>query len=255
MNDSFKRAFSLEGKRALVTGGGSGLGEAMAAAMAAAGAEVILVGRRREVLEQAAGRIPGAKVETADLADIASLDAAAKAILERHGKIDIMVNNAGNTIRKPFLETTYQDIDAVVDVHLRGALEFSRPIIARQAETGGGAVIFTASMASYMGLPYVMGYTVAKTALLGVVRALSAEFAGQNVRVNGIAPGWIDTPLYRGATGADPARKAKALGRIQMGRIGEVEDVGWTCVFLASDASAYITGQTVAVDGGALAGF
>ncbi|WP_028714766.1 MULTISPECIES: SDR family oxidoreductase [unclassified Paracoccus (in: a-proteobacteria)] len=94
-----------------------------------------------------------------------------------------------------------------------------------------------------------MGYTVAKSALLGVVRALSAEFADQNVRVNGIAPGWIAIPLYRGARGADPARKAKASGRIQMGRIGEVEDVGWTCVFLASDAAACITGQAVAVDG------
>ncbi len=250
-----EKAFGLTGQRALITGGGSGLGLAMATAMAEAGAEVIIVGRRREVLEEAAKAIPGAKIETVDLADIASLSAAAKGIEERHGPIDILVNNAGNTIRKPFEETTAADIDAILDVHLRGALEFTRPIIAAQALRGRGSVLFTASMASFMGLPYVMGYTAAKTALLGVVRGLSAEFAPRGVRVNAIAPGWIDTPLYRGATGADPARKAKALGRIQMGTIGQPEDIGWASVFLSSPAAGYITGQTLVVDGGALAGF
>jgi NAD(P)-dependent dehydrogenase (short-subunit alcohol dehydrogenase family) len=254
MND-LQSAFGLQGQRALITGGGSGLGLAIATAMAQAGAEVILAGRRLSVLEGAAANIPGAKTEVVDLSDLKSLREAAIDIENRNGQIDILVNNAGNTIRKPFEETTYEDIDAVMDVHVRGALEFTRPVIASQAARGKGIVLFTASMASFMGLPYVMGYTTAKSAITGIVRGLSAEYASKGVRVNAIAPGWIDTPLYRGATGADPARKAKALGRIQMGTIGQPEDIGWAGVFLSSAAARYITGQTMVVDGGALAGF
>lgn len=253
--NGIEQAFGLTGQRALITGGGSGLGLAMATAMAQAGAEVIIVGRRRDVLEDAARDIPGAKAETVDLADIPSLSRAAREIEERHGPVDILVNNAGNQTRKPFEETTFAEIDEVLDVHLRGALEFTRPIICAQAARGRGCVIFTASMSSFIGLPYVMGYTAAKTALIGVVRGLSAEFAPKGVRVNAIAPGWIDTPLFRARTGADPARKAKVLDRIQMNAIGQPQDVGWASVFLASPAAGYITGHTLVVDGGALTGF
>ncbi|MFD1197995.1 SDR family NAD(P)-dependent oxidoreductase [Brucella gallinifaecis] len=254
MNE-IEKTFGLHGKKALITGGGSGIGFAIAQAMAQAGAEVVVVGRRQNVLDSAVLSIPGSSAEVVDLADIKSLSEAARTIDARYNGIDILVNNAGNTIRKPFSETTCEDIDSILDVHLRGALEFTRPIITAQAGRGHGSVLFTASMASYMGLPYVIGYSAAKSALLGVVRGLSAEFAPQGVRVNAIAPGWIDTPLYRGATGADEARKAKALSRIQMGTIGTAEDIGWASVYLSSPAASYITGQTLAVDGGALAGF
>ena len=223
--------------------------------MSAAGAEVILAGRRADVLAEAARAIPGAVCETVDLADLGTLAPFARDVEARRGPIDILVNNAGNTVKKPFGDSTAADLDRVLDVHLRGALELTRPIIAGQAARGGGTVLFTASMTSFIGQPYVLGYTAAKSALVGVVRGLSAEFAGQGVRVSGIAPGWIDTPLFQAATRDDPERLAKILGRIQMRRIGTPEEIGWACVFLASPAAGYVTGQTLVVDGGALVGF
>jgi NAD(P)-dependent dehydrogenase (short-subunit alcohol dehydrogenase family) len=255
MSPAFQQAFGLSGRRALITGGGSGLGLAIAKAMAAAGAQVILAGRRAEVLQDAAREIDGAAWEVVDLAAMDTIAAFAHDVEARHGPIDILVNNAGNTVKKRFQDSTAADIDQVLDVHLRGALELTRPIIAGQAERGHGSVLFTASMTSFIGQPFVLGYTAAKSALTGVVRGLSAEFAGQGVRVNGIAPGWIDTPLFRQATSHDPARLQKILGRIQMQRVGTPEEIGWASVFLASPAAGYVTGQTLVVDGGALVGF
>lgn len=252
----FPQAFSLEGRRALITGGGSGLGLAIATAMAQAGAQVVLVGRRADVLAAAATGIgPAAVVATLDLAETAGLGDFVAAVEREHGAIDILVNNAGHTVKKPFEEATIEEFDGVMDVHVRGPIELTRHVVRRQLERGGGAIIFTASMTSFIGQPLVHGYTTAKSALLGVIRALSAEFAGRGIRVNGVAPGWIDTDLFRGATRNDPERLQKILGRIQMGRIGLPEEIGWACVFLASPAASYVTGQTLVVDGGGLVGF
>ena len=110
-------------------------------------------------------------------------------------------------------------------------------------------------MTAYIGQPNVLGYTIAKSAINGAVRGLSAEFAGRGVRVNGVAPGWIDTALFQQATRGDAARRAKIFGRIPMGRLGTPEDIGWACAFLASPAARYITGQVLLVDGGGATGF
>ncbi|THF54842.1 SDR family NAD(P)-dependent oxidoreductase [Ollibium composti] len=251
-----EKAFGLSGKHALVTGGGGGLGLAIAKALAAAGARVTVAGRRADVLEAAKAEIGGdVASRTMDLSDLASLKDAAADIEASRGAVDILVNNAGNTVKKPFEEQTAEDFDRVFDVHVRGALELTRCIVPGQAARGGGSVIFLASMTSFIGQPFVMGYTTAKSALLGAVRGLSAEYASRGVRVNGIAPGWIDTALFRAATSNDAARLNKILGRIQMGRVGQPEDIGWAAVFLASPAAGYVTGQTLVVDGGALVGF
>ena len=250
------QAFGLAGKTALVTGGGSGLGLAIARCMASAGARVILAGRRRDVLDAAVAELGGeAAAETLDLADVDGIAAAAAGILERQGAIDILVNNAGNTVKKPFEQSTIADFDQVFDVHVRGALELTRAMLGPQLERGSGSVIFTASMTSFIGQPLVLGYTASKTAITGVVRGLSSEFAGRGIRVNAVAPGWIDTDLFRAATAADPARKAKILGRIQTNSLGRPEDIGWACTYLASPAAAYVTGQTLVVDGGGVIGF
>jgi len=250
------QAFGLAGKTALVTGGGSGLGLAIARCMASAGARVILAGRRRDVLDAAVAEIGDMAVaETIDLADVDSVAATAARILERQGPIDILVNNAGNTVKKPFEQSTIADFDQVFDVHVRGALELTRTLLGPQLERGTGSVIFTASMTSFIGQPMVLGYTASKTAITGIVRGLSAEFAGRGIRVNAVAPGWIDTDLFRAATAADPARKAKILGRIQTNTLGQPDDIGWACVYLASPAAAYVTGQTLVVDGGGVIGF
>jgi gluconate 5-dehydrogenase len=110
-------------------------------------------------------------------------------------------------------------------------------------------------MTAYFGQPLVSGYTISKTAINGVVRGLSCEFAARGIRVNGVAPGWIDTDLYRKATQGDTARQQKILGRIPMGRLGRPEDIGWACAFLASPAAGYINGQVLLVDGGGATGF
>ena len=252
----WRGAFRLDGQRALVTGGGSGLGLAIARCLAASGAEVVLSGRRADLLDEAATAIgPLAKTAPLDLRDLASIKSFAAGVEEAHGQIDIVVNNAGNTVKKPFEESDIADFDEVMDVHVRGALELTRQFLPGQIARGRGCVLFTASMTSFIGQPLVMGYTTAKTALTGAVRGLSAEFTGRGIRVNAVAPGWIDTDLFQKATANDPARRAKIMGRIQMNRLGSAEEIGWTCAFLASPAAGYITGQTIIVDGGAVVGF
>ena len=252
LEDNLRQAYSLAGLNALVTGGGSGLGLAIATCLAQAGARVAIASRRLG----ADGMAPHGLVPfELDLGDIPTVAARAAEILEGFGPIDILVNNAGNTIKKPFEDSALGDFDRVFDVHVRGALELSRPILRGQVERGHGVVLFTSSMTAYIGQPNVLGYTIAKSAINGAVRGLSAEFAGRGVRVNGVAPGWIDTALFQQATRGDAARRAKIFGRIPMGRLGTPEDIGWACAFLASPAARYITGQVLLVDGGAATGF
>ncbi|MDE2437433.1 MAG: SDR family oxidoreductase [Sphingomonadales bacterium] len=254
--NALQRIYSLEGKVALVTGGGSGIGLAIARCLRLAGARVIIAGRRVDVLESAAAELgPDVAWAELDLSDVGSLAAFEADLTARHGPIDILINNAGNTLKKPFEDSTMADFDAVFDVHVRGALELSRRFIARLGEGRPASIIFTSSMTAFIGQPLVMGYTVAKTAISGVVRGLSAEFAARGVRVNAVAPGWIDTDLYRKATAGDIPRQQKIMSRIPMGTLGQPDDIGWACAFLASPAAAYITGQVLLVDGGGATGF
>ncbi|MGR3712863.1 MAG: SDR family NAD(P)-dependent oxidoreductase [Shimia sp.] len=256
-NTALTQHYGLTGQTALVTGGGSGLGKAIATSLAQSGAKVVIAGRREGVL-QAAGREigKGASYRILDLANVATLAATADQLHEEFGAFDILVNNAGNTVKKPFAESTLADFDGVFDVHVRGALELSRSVMARMSEAGKtGSVLFISSMTAYIGQPNVHGYTISKTAINGVIRALSAEFAQDGIRVNGVAPGWIDTDVFRTATKGDPERKAKIMGRIPMGKLGTPEDIGWTCAFLCAPSAKYITGQVILVDGGGATGF
>lgn len=249
--------YGLHGRLALVTGGGSGLGKAIATCLAQSGAQVVIAGRRSEVLEAAAAEV-GISCAWAqlDLADIDSIATAEADIAARFGPIDLLINNAGNTLKKPFEDSTIADFDQVFDVHVRGALELSRCVIKRLlAEEKGGAITFISSMTAYIGQPMVSGYTVSKTAINGVVRGLSAEFAARGIRVNGVAPGWIDTDLFRKATVGDLPRQQKILSRIPMQALGDPEDIGWACAFLSSGAAKYVNGQVLLVDGGGATGF
>ena len=249
--------YGLTGKTALVTGGGTGLGKAIATSLAQSGAKVVIAGRREDVLQAACAEIGhDCAYQVLDLTDIAAIPEAAAQLHAAHGCFDILVNNAGNTVKKPFMDSDLSDFDRVFDVHVRGALELSRAVIGRMQEAAKpGSVLFISSMTAYIGQPDVSGYTISKTAINGVIRALSAECAAHGIRVNGVAPGWIDTDVFRTATKGDPERKAKIMGRIPMNTLGDPADIGWACAFLASPAAKYITGQVLLVDGGGATGF
>lgn len=251
------QAYGLSGQTTLVTGGGTGLGKAIATCFAKSGAKVVIAGRRKDVLEAACLEIGhDCQFIELDLSDISSIGAFEADFFDRFGIVDILINNAGNTIKKPFEDSTLDEFDAVFDVHVRGALELTRSVVKRMlAHEHKGSVLFTSSMTAYIGQPFVSGYTISKTAINGVIRALSAEFAGRGIRFNGVAPGWIDTDVFRAATKGDDVRKAKIMSRIPMGELGEPEDIGWACAFLSTRAAKYITGQVLLVDGGGATGF
>lgn len=251
-----KNPFSLEGKTALVTGGGSGLGLAMAECLAASGAKVIIASRRLQTCEEAAHKIgENACARALDINDIESLQPFAEGILKDFGHLDILCNNAGNHCKKPIEDMTVEDFTSVLQTHVVGSYALTRAFVPSMKAQGSGNIQFTASMASFLGQPYITGYAAAKSAFLGMIHGMSTELAPFGLRINGIAPGWIDTPMLHQAVDNDPPRKAKILGRTPMQKFGKPEDIGWACVYLASEAASFVTGQVLVVDGGALYGF
>jgi len=249
--------FSLKGQTAVITGGASGLGLAITQCLVKAGAKVVVLGSRSVELGKEALADLGDSVEyrVYDVKATSSAQALANDIIATHGAISILVNNAGNHCKKPIEEMTVEDFESVLDVHLVGAFALTKAFVPHMKTNGSGSIIFQASMSSYIGVPNVAGYAAAKAGYLGLVRTLASECGESGVRVNAIAPGWIDTPMFRKATDTDPARLAKINGRIPMKRIGKPEDIGMAAVFLCSEAAAYITGTCLPVDGGALIGF
>ncbi len=247
--------FALSGHHALITGGGSGLGLATARCMARAGAAVTIVGTDAAKLARAQAALGDA---AADVFDVTAVDRAADfaaRIADTHGPVSILVNNAGNTVKKPVDTMTPGEFQSVLDVHVSGAFALTRAFLPQIAAHGAGSILFTASMASFLGIPEIAGYSAAKAALVGLTRSLATELAPRGVRVNAVAPGWIDTPLFQSASARDPARVERIDRRIPMGRFGTPEDVGLAMQYLASPAAAYVTGQVLAVDGGALHAF
>jgi NAD(P)-dependent dehydrogenase (short-subunit alcohol dehydrogenase family) len=254
-SDPVRAVFGLDGHHALVTGGGSGLGFAIARCFLTAGARVTISGTDEAKLSAACAALgPGVRGHAFDVRDVDGAEAFADRIEAECGPVSILVNNAGRTVKKPIDEMTPAEFQAVLDVHVGGAFALSRAFL-RQIEGQRGSILFTASMSSFLGIPNVTGYSAAKAAHVGMIRALATELAPRGVRVNGVAPGWIDTPLFRSATSGDPARRAKIDGRIPMGRLGQPEDIGWAMTYLASPAANYVTGHIIVVDGGALHAF
>ena len=247
--------FSLQGRTALVTGARRGIGAAIAAGYAAAGAELILMARDAaledtlEAIKQNGGG--AATVVTADFADPSAVEAAA-AELAANRRIDILVNNAGTIRRAPAAETSTADWQHVIDVNLNSTWAVTRPIGCAMVERGAGRIITIGSLLSFQGGIRVPAYTASKHAVAGLTRALAGEWGPAGVQVNAIAPGYISTDNTTDLR-ADPVREAAIRDRIPAGRGGRPEDVVGAAVFLASAAADYVNGHILAVDGGWLA--
>lgn len=253
----FKQAFSLQGKVAVVTGGATGLGLAMTKCLAAAGAKVAVASSSpAEKYEQALKPL-GDRVVYYQF-NVTETDKASEFVnqmLKELGQIDILINNAGIHCKKPIEEMEVSEFTSVLNVHLVGAFALTKAVMPHMKARKTGNVIFIASMTSYIGQPYVIGYSAAKSGVLGMIRDLAAEVGLDGIRVNGIAPGWIDTPMLHQAIDNDPQRQQKILGRTPMKKYGDPEDIGWAAVYLCSDAAKFVTGMVIPVDGGAVSGF
>ena len=249
------QGFSLEGRTALVTGARRGIGAAIAAGFAAAGADLILMARDAaledtlETIKQSGGR--EATVITADFADPAAVEAASTEIANSR-TIDILVNNAGTIRRAPAASTSPADWHHVIDVNLNSTWAVTRRIGAAMAERRSGKIVTIASLLSFQGGVTVPAYTASKHAVAGLTRALANEWGPAGVQVNAIAPGYISTDNTTDLR-ADPVREAAIRDRIPAGRWGRPEDVVGAAVFLASAAADYVNGHVLAVDGGWLA--
>lgn len=249
--------FRLENECALITGGGTGLGLGMARCIIAAGGKVVIVGRREAELKAAAeGLGPAATFVSHDITQLEAASELVAAATQAAGTPPtILINNAGIHIKKPAVETTPAEFASVLNTHVLGAHALTRAMLPGMIERGHGNILFTASMASLFGIPLVVAYSAAKSAYVGMVRTLAAEVSRHGVRVNAIAPGWIDSAMMRKALAGDPERSSKILGRTPMGCFGRDEDIGWAAVYLCSPAARFVTGVVLPVDGGASIGF
>lgn len=249
--------FSLNGETALITGGATGLGLAIAKSFVASGAKVVLVGRREAELKKSAAELGNpASFVTHDVTNHhAAAELVVAATKAAGAPPTILVNNAGIHLKKPAVDTSAEEFANVLNTHVIGAHALTRAVLPGMIERRHGSVLFIASMASLFGIPLVIAYSAAKSAHLGMVRTLAAEVSKDGVRVNAIAPGWIETEMSRKAMDGDPARKQKILGRTPLGAFGKPDDIGWAAVYLSSPAAKFVTGTILPVDGGVSIGF
>lgn len=245
----------LSGRVALVTGASRGIGEGLALACAEAGADVALVARSAEGLERVAERVRAlgrkALVVPADVADLEAIPAIVQKVVDGLGRLDILANVAGVTRRMPVLDAKPSDWDYVVNTNLRAAYFMCQAAGRVMTAQRHGKIINIASMTSFRGFSDLSLYGISKAGVVLLTKVLAVEWAPCNVQVNAIAPGWIDTPMTRGMT---PERRRWVEDHLPQGRFGCTRDLAGICVYLASPASDYTTGQVFPVDAGFLAG-
>lgn len=248
--------FDLQGRIALVTGASSGLGLHFAGALAAAGASVAVAARRTDRLQQAVEAIEAAGGRAlavpADVTELASVRACFAAVEARWGTVDLVVNNAGAAVARPLLEQTEEDWDAVVDTNLKGAWFVAQEGARRMVAAGRpGAIVNIASITGERVAGGVAPYCASKAGLIHLTRAMALELARHRIRVNALAPGYIETELNRDFLASTAGERLQA--RIPQGRFGRPEELVGPLLLLASDAGAFMTGSVLAVDGGHLA--
>jgi NAD(P)-dependent dehydrogenase (short-subunit alcohol dehydrogenase family) len=246
--------FKLDGKVALVTGGARGLGKTMATALAQAGATVALTGRTLGPAQETAKEVAGATKRSchafaADVTVAADVDKLVEAVEKEVGPIDILINNAGNNIRGSIDQLTEADWDSVIDTNLKGPFLCSKAIGPKMVKRGWGRIINMSSILGVIALPGRAPYASAKAGVLNLTRVLGLEFAGTGVTANAICPGPFATDMNR-ALLDDPVKYQEFVRQIPMGRWGELHELTGACVFLASEASSFVTGSALFVDGG-----
>ena len=248
--------FDLTGRTAVVIGGTSGIGRAIAHGLAQAGADVVCSSRRREEVEKSAGEIESLGSTTircvSDVSDRKSIENLLGESIAAFGKVDILVNSAGRTKREPTLEQSEEDWSAILETNLTGTLRACQTFGRHMIEKGYGRIINIASLSTFVSLFEVAAYSASKAAVASLTKSLAIEWAKNGVNVNAIAPGVFRTALNQKLLDETP-RGQEFLTRTPMGRFGNVNELAGAAVFLASDAASYVTGEVLVVDGGFLA--
>jgi len=244
--------FGLQGRVVIVTGAAQGIGEACARRFAQEGAQVVLADIA-DAPGQALAQALGASYVHCDVGDKAQVDALVAQVLQAHGRIDVLVNNAGIFKAAPFLQVTEDDFDAVLRVNLKGAFLVGQAVARPMAEAGRGSIVNMSSVNSVLAIPDIASYNVSKGGINQLTRAMALALADQGVRVNAVGPGTIATELAAQAVLTSEDARNRIMMRTPMKRLGEPREIADVVAFLASDAASYITGEIVMVDGGRMA--
>jgi NAD(P)-dependent dehydrogenase (short-subunit alcohol dehydrogenase family) len=253
---TLNNSFSLDKKVVLVTGGGTGIGFAISKCLLDAGAKVIITGRTLETLKKSVETLgEHCHYYVNDVTDLSLTEELVKTIEKDFGQIDILINNAGINMKKPALEVTDIEFNNVIQTNVNAVFALTRAVAKNMIARKSGNIIMISSMTGYYGIDRVPAYTASKSAIEGLTKALAVDWSKHNVRVNAIAPGFIETAMMQTAMNSDPDRMNKALSRTPMQRFGLPHEIGTAAVFLASDAASYITGVSLRVDGGNAIGF
>jgi 2-deoxy-D-gluconate 3-dehydrogenase len=251
--------FDLSGRVAVVTGGNGGIGLGMARGLTGAGAAVVVAARNREKSQAAVAALSASGAPSAffelDVADPASCRALVRQTVERFGRLDILVNNAGMSIRKPPQDYDIAEWRAVLDTNLTGALVCCQAAYPHMKAQGGGKIVNIGSMMSIFGAAYAAAYSASKGGLVQLTKSLATAWAADNIQVNAVLPGWIDTELTQAAREQVPGLNERVLRRTPAGRWGRPEDLAGIAVFLGGPASDFVTGAAIPVDGGYSAEF
>ena len=246
--------FDLEGRVAIVTGGNGGIGLGMARGLAGAGARIVVAardaGKSRAAVQELAARGGEAHAVATDVTDEAAVGRLIDATLERFGRLDVLVNNAGMNIRKPAHELALEEWRRVLDTNLTSAFLCSKAAYPAFKTAGGGKIINIGSMMSIFGASFAPAYSASKGGIVQLTKSIAVAWARDNIQVNAVLPGWIDTELTRNARREVPGLHDNVLRRTPAGRWGGIDDMAGVAVFLASPASDFVTGAVIPVDGG-----
>ena len=246
--------FDLSGRIALVTGGNGGIGLGMARGLGRSGATVIIAGRNEEKSSSALRELQSAGIRAeslpTDVTDEAAVQRLFAQVRDRHGRLDVLVNNAGGTVRKPPQDFTLDDWTGVMDVNLTSMFLCARAAYPLMVQAGSGKIINIASILAIFGAPYAPAYCASKGGTVQLTKSLAIAWAKDRIQVNAVLPGWIETDLTASARAQVPGLNERVLARTPAGRWGRPEDLEGVAVFLASAASDFVTGAAIVVDGG-----